>query len=212
MTKIHWPSFLRELDAAERTWNTRDVSYPRDDAVHWQPYAVPSFVALLTEAMTCAPYRQYSQVGWLEAASDWSPDALRMIDVGCGPGTKLRLAQEMFGLNVYGIDLVQRFVDEAMHYGIRAQCVDAFELPEHGSKGTATPWGYADFDIVYVNRPSGLQDELEPLIMERMAPSAVLVAVNWRNNPGKSGWASQYEEFGEPVCGVWVKPQTTPKP
>jgi hypothetical protein len=66
--------------------------------------------------------------------------------------------------------------------------------------------GYADFQIVLVNRPSGLQDELESLIMEKMSSDAVLIAVNWRNNPAKQGWIPVSEEFGEPVCGVYIKP------
>jgi hypothetical protein len=39
-----------------------------------------------------------------------------------------------------------------------------------------------------------------------MASDAVLIAVNWRNSPGKAGWIPVAEEVGEPVCGVWVKP------
>lgn len=195
--------FLRELEASEKTWTARDVKYPREDAVHWMPFAIPQYVALLTEAMEAAPFsRPMRDMAMADFDGTWTKGALRMIDVGCGPGTKLRLARELFGLNVYGIDIVQRFVDECLYYNIRAVNRDAFEVPETGG---SFAWGYADFDIVYVNRPSGLQDELEGLVMERMRSDAVLMAVNWRNDPGKHGFTLHYQEYGEPVCGVWIK-------
>jgi SAM-dependent methyltransferase len=198
MEGVRWPGFLRELDAVERAWNSREVHYPREDAVHWMPYAIPQFVSLLTEAVMVAPQRSKYL---------FSVGPARFLDVGCGPGTKMRLAAEMFGLDTYGIDIVPRFIHEALAYGCKAALMDAFDFPEHPFPDQGEPaMGYAAFDIVYVNRPSGLQDELESLIMDRMSSDAVLVAVNWRNSPGKAGWVPVSEEYGEPVCGVWMKP------
>lgn len=196
----HWPSFLRELDAAEQLWKTRDVRYSREDAVPWMPFPLPQFVTLLTEAVSAAarPRAVTSPAG-----------KVTFLDVGCGPGTKCRLARAMFNLADAGIDIVPRFVAEAQQYDVRAWVQDAFELgegePDHGLGSGLLP-GYANFDIVLVNRPSALQDKLEMLVMERMASDAVLIAVNWRNDPGRHGWIPHYQEFGEPVCGVWIKP------
>ena len=203
MPDVHWPSLLRELNATETAWNSQPVKYPREDAVHWMPFAIGQFVTLLTEAMMVAAPAMDRQV---TGETYGSP---RFIDIGCGPGTKVRLAEALYGLNAYGIDIVPRFVHEAQAHGAAVMLRDAFEFPEHGVPVTTDAWGYADFQIVYVNRPSALQNELEPLIMERMAPDAVLMAVNWHNDPGKAGWFCQHQEYGgpgSPVAGVWVKP------
>ncbi len=199
---MHWPTFLRELDAAEQTWKQQPVRYPRLDAVPWMPYPLAQFAALLTEAvMACSRPRDYNHV---------DPDALMFLDVGCGPGTKCRLAEAMFGLDVYGIDIVPRFIGEAQAHGVRSMVADAFEFGGDGETvppGATGGNGYARYDIVLVNRPSGLQDELEGLIMEKMSPGAVLMAVNWRHDPGRENdWHAAYQEYGEPVCGVFIKP------
>ena len=203
---IHWPSFLRELDATETAWNSRPVKYPREDAVPWMPVAIPTFISLMAEAMMVAPPCMTTKANYTDHYGQ-----PRFLDVGCGPGTKIRLAQSMFGVQGFGIDIVPRFIAEAQAHNVRAWVVDAFEFPVGGHEqvlpGTLpTTLGYADFEIVLVNRPSALQDELEHLVMERMASDAVLIAVNWRTDPGKEGWVMQYQEFGEPVMGVWIKP------
>ncbi len=203
MTEIHWPSFLRELDATEQAWNSRPVRYPREDAVPWMPVAIPTFVTLLTEAMMVAP-------PCLDSHSFDHYGQVRFLDVGCGPGTKVRLAQAMFGVKGYGIDIVPRFVAEAEANGVSARIADAFDFPAGGDGNggvmSVNGLGYSDFQVVLVNRPSSLQDELEPLIMERMASDSVLICVNWRHNPEKYGWFAHHTEYGEPVMGVFVKP------
>jgi SAM-dependent methyltransferase len=200
----HWPSFLRELQATESSWNAVPIRYPREDAVPWLPFPLGQFVTLLTEAVAVSPPGPPAHEVPAITEEFGQP---RFLDVGSGPGTKVRLAQALFGLNAYGIDIVPRFISEAQAHGARCMLKDAFELPVKGIRGgTLDPWGYADFQIVYVNRPSANQDELEHLVMDRMAPDSVLIAVNWRNDPGKEGWLLAYQEYGDPVCGVFIKP------
>jgi SAM-dependent methyltransferase len=171
------------------------------------PLPIPQFISLLTEAMMVAP----PCMSTTAAYSDHYGQP-RFLDVGCGPGTKVRLAQAMFGVRGYGIDIVPRFVAEAQAHNIQAWVQDAFEFPAGGTEvghsplPGALPMGYSGFEVLLVNRPSSLQDELEHLIMDRMARDAVLIAVNWHTDPGKEGWTLQYQEFGEPVMGVWIKP------
>ncbi len=199
---VHWPSFLRELTATETAWNSTPVKYPREDAVHWMPFPLGQFVTLLTEAVMVAPPNLTIDTG--------AYGTPRFLDVGAGPGTKVRLASALYGLNTYGIDIVPRFVHEAQAHGAAVMLKDAFAFPEHGTPVSTEAWGYADFQIVYVNRPSALQNELENLIMERMATDAVLISVNWHNDPAASGWYTQYQEYGgqpgAPICGVYIKP------
>jgi SAM-dependent methyltransferase len=206
MSPTHWPTFLRELDAAEQTWRQWDVRYERPDAVPFMPYAIPDFVKLLTEAVAaCARPRNDSLSPYYEPLP---PGAITFLDAGCGPGTKCRLAAAMFGLKVRGIDIVPRFVGEAQSHGVDAIVADAFEFfaPDDQPNGTFRG-SIHRYDIILVNRPSGLQDELEPLIMDAMAPDAVLIAVNWKHDPAKErGWMPHYQEYGEPVAGVFIKP------
>jgi len=199
---IHWPTFLRELDAAEQTWRQQPVRYPREDAVPWMPYSIPHFVSLLTEAVAASarprdPMRP-------------EPGALAFLDVGCGPGTKCRLASALFGLAASGVDIVPRFVGEAQAHGVNATVADAFDYFAPLEEGATWPPGCDPvwrYDIILVNRPSGLQDELEGMVMDRMASGAVLIAINWRHDPAKErDWLPQYQEYGEPIVGVFLKP------
>ena len=188
MSPQHWPSFLRQIHALEQSWNAHKVSYPRDDAVHFLPLPIPQFISLLTDAVMAAPVRWDSDGGGALQST--------FIDVGCGPGTKARLAQELFGLEVYGIDIVPAFVAEARSMGLTADVMDAFREP-----------AYSEFDIVFVNRPSALQDELEQLICERVGHGCVLMAANWRHDPEEFGLQAVVREYERPVCGVWRKPE-----
>jgi SAM-dependent methyltransferase len=202
----HWPSFLRELQATETAWNATPIRYPREDAVPWLPFPLGQYVTLLTEAVAVSPPGPPDRGMAMLPRDDEAYGQPRFLDVGCGPGTKVRLAQALFGLNAYGIDIVSRFIAEAQAHGAACLLKDAFEFPAKGEPMTTGAWGYSDFQIVYVNRPSANQDELEHLVMERMASDSVLIAVNWRNDPGKKGWLLAYQEYGDPVCGCWIKP------
>jgi SAM-dependent methyltransferase len=167
------------------------------------PFQLGQYVTLLTEAVAVSPPGPSFTS---QPLSSGAYDQPRFLDVGCGPGTKVRLAQALFGLNAYGIDIVPRFISEAQAHGAACLLKDAFEFPARGAPSSTDAWGYADFQIVYVNRPSTLQDELEHLVMDRMASDSVLIGVNWHNNPEKDGWLPVFLEYGTPVCGVWIKP------
>lgn len=190
MPEHHWPSLLRQIYALEASWNAHKIAYPREDAVHWLPLPIPQFIALLTDAVRAAP------TTWEAEPNSMSGHARQttFIDVGCGPGTKARLAQAMFGLDVTGIDIVPEFVSEAQALGIKAGCIDAFDFNS-----------YDHFDIVFANRPSTLQDEMETRIMTMMAPQTVLIAANWRNSPASYGFEVITMEYERPVCGVFKK-------
>lgn len=182
----HWPSFLRQVYAIEASWNALKVTYPREDAVHFLPLPIPQFVAMLTDAVMAAP------TWW---GGDHEPMQTTFLDAGCGTGTKLMLAEALFGVAGCGIDIVPEFIAAARQSGLKADLIDAFEFG-----------AYDAYDIVYVNRPSTLQDELEKLICDRMRPGAVLLAANWRHDPAEFGFEAVAVEHGRPVCGVWRKP------
>lgn len=187
-----WPLFLRQLDMREHAWNGRRVTYARSDAVPFMPYPLPRFTGFLMEAVQALR-------GAACYTSDGHPATPAFLDVGCGPGTKMLLARQMFGLSVAGIDIAPEFIAEARYWELDAEVADAFDYKS-----------YDQFDIVLVNRPSGRQDELEHVIADRMRPGGILIALNWRNDPARWGWHTVSQELGGPIiCGVWAKPDGT---
>lgn len=182
----HWPSFLRQIHALETSWNTIKVSYPREDAVPFLPFPIPQFISMLTDAVMAATISVPGKDG-LPAST--------FLDVGCGIGTKVRLAEAMFGVRGFGIDIVPSFVAEARQSGVSSAVIDAFDFSEYGQ-----------FDIIFANRPSTLQDDLEKLICGSMSRGAVLMAANWRHDPAEFGLEGVALEYGRPVCGVWRRP------
>jgi len=182
---VYWPALLRELASAERAWNDRTVRYPRADAVPWLPFPRSQFIALLADAVEAAPVRVL--------AGQFIPATF--LDVGAGTGTKIRLAEALFGLTGMGIEIVPEMAAEAAAHHLRVELADAFEWD-----------GYYGADIVYLNRPSTLMEELEARVMDGMASGAVLMMVNGRCDPGTSGWTLVSREWGEPVHGCWIKP------
>jgi SAM-dependent methyltransferase len=188
---LHWPSFLRQIYALEQSWNAHKVTYPRDDAVPWLPLPIPQFISMLTDAVMAAPTR------WeMTDRAPGGPAAGTFLDVGCGPGTKVRLAEALFGLKGHGIDIVPAFIADARSCGVAATLADAFT------------YGHYDYyDIIFANRPSTMQDELEKIVAEGVAPGCVLVAANWRHDPKEYGLDCVAMEYERPVCGVWKRPE-----
>lgn len=145
---------VNELDAE---WRSRDAG--RDDLatyLPWMPFSWPAFTALLAEALP-------------EVTGD------RFLDIGCGVGTKMMLAQDIFGLSVYGVERVPEYVAAARKRGLVVEEADALG------------WnGYGDFDVVFFNRPFfdvERQAQLEQQVYRDMKPGAVVIAVNLINPP-----------------------------
>lgn len=175
-----WPFFLIELDAVENAWRGHLPPYTSKGSVPWLPYPMQQFVPLLMDAvMHCLV-----------------PEPV-FLDAGCGPGTKVQLAEALFGLKGYGIDISAVLVGAAHDRGIDAEAADCLQFDR-----------YDMADIVLLNRPvSDPQQECEERVRDGMKPGAILIQVNGRADPGRDwGWAGISQEYGEPVCGVWRKP------
>lgn len=145
-------SMISTVITLEREWMTRPAG--RDDLARylpWMPFSWPDFVALVAEALP-------------ETTGD------RFLDVGCGIGTKLLLAEEIFGLDVRGVERVPEFVKEARQCGLIVAEADALGWD-----------GYGEFDIVFFNRPfhdNDVQAQLEQQVWADMKSGAVVIAVN----------------------------------
>ena len=137
----------------DREWMGR-TSIGRDmpeTYLPWMPFSWPDFIALVAEALP-------------EITGD------KFLDVGCGVGTKMMLAEEIFDLDVHGIERVPEYVKEARGRGLTVTEADA--------RG----WnGYGDYDIIFFNRPffsQEMQAELEQQVWDDMKPGAVIIGVN----------------------------------
>jgi trans-aconitate methyltransferase len=142
----------------------------------WMPYPLYEFVALLAEAVPAAP-------------------GGRFLDIGAGPGTKMLVAQELFGLDCRGVERVPEYVDAAAEMGLAV------------SEADALGWGgYGDFDVAWFNRvfrDPGAQAALEAQIWERAVPFAVVICANLEEPPG---WWPVLDAWADTRRGIYQKP------
>jgi SAM-dependent methyltransferase len=104
----------------------------------------------------------------------WSGEE-SFLDVGCGIGGKLRLAEAM-GWHASGIERWEPYAKHAIGAGFKVTVMDA-----------AMYDGYDKFDVVYVYRPMVQEDDergLTKVIVERMKPGAILFHAG---NPSPEG-------------------------
>lgn len=146
--------------ALDRLWMGDPAGHDRPGTyLPWMPFSWPDFVSLLAEALP-------------ESTGN------KFLEVGAGIGTKMQLAEELFGLDVYGIERTAEYCKEARERGLQV-----FEADALG-------WGsYGDYDIVFFNRPffdQELQAELELQVWRDMKPGAVVIGVNLLAPPPSS--------------------------
>jgi trans-aconitate methyltransferase len=166
----------------EREWKGKIP--PPEGSTGWMPSDPAQFLVLLIEAIAESP-----------------AGANQFLEIGCGPGTKMLLAQEIFGLQAYGIDSEIGYIKAAWELGLTAEPADALG------------WGtYRDFGIVFFNRcfhgtgeGAVKQDALEKQVWADMAPGAVVIAMNLLAPPPQE-WIIVTDDWADGRRGVWIKP------
>jgi SAM-dependent methyltransferase len=121
------------------------------------------------------------------------------LDVGCGTGTKMTLAQQVYGLQPWGIE-----IDEAMYGQAHAR------FPDTTVQGSALNYTYiyGDVDIIWLYRPfrdPDRQAELEKHIMDRMKHGAVLAGSKWQMDDPPN-WIPIVDDWDATKSGAWMKP------
>jgi SAM-dependent methyltransferase len=148
-----------------------DLSDEDDHAFGFRPYPLGAFGAMLDVAVA-------------EWKDQHGPAKARFLEVGCGPGTKLVLADEVFHLFAYGFDVSPKYVQAA------SDLVGARD-------GTAGIWRqdarsfdkWRNYDIIFLNRPlRDYQDELrlELEVFGQMGVGSILILGNGLSTP--DGW------------------------
>lgn len=166
---------------------------PRHDPVvtPWMPYQPADFIGILWE---CMP----------ELAGN------TFLDVGCGPGTKMRIAETLFGMNVRGVEINSEMAEEAQKlFPGQVVCGDALDLlPDYHPFDT--------FDIIWLYRP--FRDVSREMLLEQkitgsMKPGAILAGASWEVDPAMLGWQPivddcLYSPDGTQkiIRGAWQKP------
>ena len=169
---------------------------PRHDPVvnPWMPYQAADFVAILWECLPELKGRVF-------------------LDVGCGPGTKMRIARDLFGLTVYGVEIDEAMGAEARRHfpGVPGAVVtgDALLLQEDYRP-------FAVFDVIWLYRPfrDALSEfKLEQRIIDEMKPGAILAGASWETSVPALGWQPIVDDClispdgsSQIIRGAWQKP------
>lgn len=167
---------LADARDEERAWQKK--AEPSPGCLPWMPADIAQFLLLLLEAVAAQHGAEY-------------------LEVGCGPGTKLELAREMFGLAVHGIE---KDPEMAAAAAVRLG-------PGTVREADALGWPfYAAYDIVFFNRvfrDEVLEAELEAQVWRDMRRGAAVICMNLAAPP--PGWLPVTDDW-EARRGVWIKP------
>jgi SAM-dependent methyltransferase len=152
---------LRQAELLDRQWLAGSAGHDDVRSTPWMPFPLWDFIALVAEALP-----ESSGTSFLE--------------VGSGVGTRMLIAQEVFGLDVHGIDRVPEYVNEAWKLGLSAEVADALDYG-----------GYGKFDLLWFNRPlrdRALQRELEAKVWQDVRPGGVVICANLEAPPPEHWW------------------------
>jgi hypothetical protein len=118
------------------------------------------------------------------------------LDVGSGPGTKMKLAQEFFGLTAHGIERDEVMAGEASRWnGLPTWPGDALDDDNYG-----------DFDLIWLYRPfkdPEKQRQLEQKIYSEAKSGAIVAGGGLETQP--EGWIPIIDDW-ELRRGAWKKP------
>lgn len=178
-TYIRTRAAIQHAKQLDLEWQKRhDVGRDDQRMLPWMPHSWPEYIALLAEAMPELTGR-------------------RFLEIGCGPGTRMLLARELFGLDVFGFDRVPEYVAAVEHeFGYDVICEDALEYKNYG-----------EFDFIWFNRPirdQKLQGQLEAKVWDEMAHGALVGCAHLDNRPPQH-WYPVIDDW-EIKRGVWQKP------
>lgn len=189
MTRYHTNPRAVEIQAVLKTAVKEDLEWlghgripgKKPDPVHnpWMPFQMSEFVAMLAECLVESEGNEF-------------------LDIGSGIGTKIMIAEDLFGLDAWGIETDKVMREYAVSNSRWTELWDALRCTSYN-----TP------DILWLYRPfkdTFRQAQLEHKIFEDMKPGAVIAGANWENKP--TGFEIVLEDLDDSglIRGAWKKP------
>jgi SAM-dependent methyltransferase len=169
---------IRTVQEQEHRWFAQGD--PKSPTLPWMPFQPAEFLSILYE---CVP----------EMAGP------AFLDVGCGPGTKMKLARDLYGMDADGVEISEEMGMAARSHGA-VYFADALAMP---------PAFYSHFDLIWLYRPfrdSLLEEQLEARIMDEMKAGAILAGGAWEICPTSHRWIPVVDDW-ELRRGAWMKPR-----
>ena len=167
---------IRDVCATEHQWFLQGG--PASVYLPWMPFQPGEFMSIMFECVPELKGREF-------------------LDVGCGPGTKMKLAAHFFGLAPCGIEIDEDMAAAAAVIG-GVRTGDALTVPD----GI-----YENFDLIWMYRPFRdvqLERALEDRVTAEMKPGAILAGGAWETCPADRGWVPVFDDW-ELRRGAWQK-------
>lgn len=157
----------------------------------WMPFPMHAFISMLAEAVTAVA----------EYGTPDHGDDIRLLEIGCGPGPKLLVARDLFGLDALGFDRSAEYVAAARSIGLNADEADA----EHY---TAYSWPHITW-FNRVARDADIQARIEARVWRDTRPGGIVMGANLEAPP-PSSWLPVLDDWADLRRGIWRKPDGPP--
>jgi hypothetical protein len=151
----------------------------------WMPFQMFRFIALAAEAVR-------------QLAEDGLPRGdIRALEIGCGPGPKMLVLRDLFGLDASGFDRNAEYVAAARSLGLAAETADAAEYT-----------GYGRAHVIWFNRVARdpeIQARIERRVWAQARPGAIIICANLEGRPPPDRWLTVLDAWDDQRVGIWQK-------
>lgn len=172
-------AIAREVAATEPAWIGKVPGAGTAQDTPWMPFEMDDWVGMAWAAL---PEIEVSN---------------RYLDVGCGPGTKMAVAEALFSWRARGFDRVPEYIAAATGQGLDAVLCDALAWEDW------TGYGVVWFNRVY--REPLLQQLLEARVWDGVSPGTVIMCAHL-DAPPPASWFPVLDDWNDLHRGIWQKP------
>lgn len=173
-------TIIRTAVQMERSWQNKvpQGASERQRYTPWMPFQIFEFIPLVAEALP-------------------ELNGNVALEIGSGPGTKMLLMQEIFGLDVTGVERNEEYAAAARRLGLNVAVADAL-----------TWYGYSGPHLVWFNRvfrDVAAEADLEARVWAETDPGTVAMCANLEVRPPGS-WYPVLDAWADRRVGIWQKP------
>jgi len=107
-------------------------------------------------------------------------EVFNFLEVGCGIGTKLVMANKIFGLRAFGFDRNSEYISRAKATLLQYGCAFSDDVAVNVDDAMEFQY-YKDFDCIFLNRPIwnwNLEVSLERMVQDVIEPGTILILGN----------------------------------